>query len=311
MSNSRKNKKYQDYSKSKHKTKNKKRKSSSHSSGPMSVKYNSWLKASMALKKGNVRPKMEDRILIEKFNAENHTFYIFMVLDGHGGYHVASFFQSNYIKVFKSFLKKQGVFDIRKTISDSFKYIDNLVKKYQSGTTVSMLMVIDDPRSMWLAHVGDSSAYGVKVKGQKSHSVQLLTKLHNIENKSEKVRIVKSEHHETTESGYVATKSGDMLAVTRAIGDSDFGPIIKSSPTVRKLNNSFDVIMIGTDGIWDVMNGSEVWNYVKPLYKNGDWRSSAYKLNKYRNEKYDQHDNTSIIFVYLDYNFTQTSSNQA
>lgn len=262
------------------------------------VRYTPWLKVSAAMMKGEARETMEDRILITKFTLERHTYYIFMVMDGHGGHRVASYMKNNYEVVFKTFLKKYGVSDIRKIIVDSFNYINDKVKNYRSGTTASLLLIIDDPRNIWVAHVGDSSVYGVQC-GEDTQHIRLLTTNHNVSITSERRRIHRSEKH-GSERGYVTMETGDMLAVTRAIGDNDFGHVIKADPTVQRVVEPYDTFMICSDGIWDVMSGRDVWKFVCPFYKKNQWRQSAFRLNEYRNATFEQHDNTSVILVFVD-----------
>ena len=244
---------------------------------------------------------MEDRILVTKFTLERHTYYIFLVLDGHGGHSVATYTQQNFVKYFKRYLKQQGVGDMKRVISNTFTYINEKVKGHKSGTTASLLLIVDDPRTIWLAHVGDSSVYGVQCKNVNTPKIHLLTTNHSVSIKRERKRIRQSEDHEA-EEGYVTMESGDMLAVTRAIGDNDFGQVIKAEPTVKQMTDQYDVYMLCSDGIWDVMSGREVWKHLCPLYENGDWKYSAYAVNEYRNKKYEQHDNTSMILVYVDHN---------
>jgi serine/threonine protein phosphatase PrpC len=261
------------------------------------VKFTPWLKASAAMKQGNVRESMEDELLVTRFNSAGRPYYVFLVLDGHGGKSVAQYIKRNFVAEMRKQLRVVGYKNIRKVIQQTFCALNDGVKGYTSGSTASLMLVTGNPRKIWMAHVGDSSVYGIKCGG-KSIRTHLLTPNHSVKIASEKKRIDKSPHHEI-DGNYVATPKGHLLAVTRAIGDNDFGSVVRAVPNVKQIKTKYDVYALASDGIWDVMSGKRMGQLVNRLQNQGVWKESAYLINEWRNKHYEQHDNTSLILVYV------------
>lgn len=265
------------------------------------VKFRPWLKASATVEQGNRRPSMEDRICISKFAYKNKTFFIFLLLDGHAGAQVADFASQHFAEIMGREVIRQGGHHTRIVIKDTFLEVNRLVSHFPSGSTASLLLVIEDKKhplkrpEIWVANVGDSTVYGVSYEsGARKLSVD-----HNVKVKAEQERILRDGTLAIID-GYVATPSGHMLAVTRALGDSDFGPIVTAEPHIVHVKHPYPLFVLASDGIWDVMNGKEVWQKLNPPKERRAWRDSAYRLNHWRNTTFDQHDNTSLIVVHLD-----------
>lgn len=266
-------------------------------------KFNTWLKASADAMKGDQRDYMEDRLTISSFKYKHQTFYIFLLLDGHGGAEVAEYVMQHFERCFAWYVTQHDGFRIRKCIIDTFNHLNSQVAaelETSAGTTASLVLFVErhnQPRTMpkvWVANVGDSSVYGVL---SRTNKVQRLTRDHNVELPSEKTRI---RNTYSIEDGYVCTDEGHMLAVTRAIGDLDFGAGVTATPSVFRVKVPYDTFILASDGIWDVMNGHAVWKELKAPRQRKAWREAALRVNQLRNERYSQHDNTSIIVVTVD-----------
>jgi len=271
---------------------------SSSSESKIHKRFHSWLKASATLEQGNVRETMEDRICISHFAFGPKTFYIFLLLDGHGGAEVADYVQEHFVDSLRNIVIRQNGHRIRECIRESFVHMDKRVRKMKSGSTASLILVVHSPPKkvdVWMANVGDSTIYGVN--GDK---VRKLSVDHKVTHGQEQKRILDTNSY-TIEDGYVCTDSGSMLAVTRALGDREFGDGILPEPTIKRLTTKPDIIIIASDGIWDVMNGKEVWARLNSKKEKKAWRDSAYRINKWRNEQHEQHDNTSLILLYIDW----------
>jgi len=265
------------------------------------VKFRPWLKASATVEQGNRRPTMEDRICISKFSYKTKTFFIFLLLDGHGGAQVADFASQHFPAIMSREVVRQHGHHIRQVIKQTFVEVNRLVSHFPSGSTASLLLAIEDKKKatqrpdVWVANVGDSTIFGLDhMSGARKLSVD-----HNVKMKSEQDRILR-EGSLTIVEGYVCTPMGHMLAVTRALGDADFGPVVTAEPHIVHVKHAYPVFVLASDGIWDVMNGKEVWQKLQPPKERRAWRESAYRLNHWRNTTFDQHDNSSVIVVLVD-----------
>lgn len=264
------------------------------------IRFRPWLKASATVEQGNRRPTMEDRICISKFVYKAKTFFVFLLLDGHAGAEVADYANTHFSEIMGKRVVHHRGHHIREVIRETFLEINRLVSHFGSGSTASMLLVVEDPRKkkpeVWIANVGDSTIYGISYEtGARKLSVD-----HNVLVPSELERISRDGSLSVVD-GYVCTPNGHMLAVTRALGDSDFGPIVTAEPTIKLIKHPYPLFALASDGIWDVVKGSDVWKQLNPPKERRAWRDSAYRVNRWRNATFDQHDNTSLILVYLDH----------
>jgi serine/threonine protein phosphatase PrpC len=165
-----------------------------------------------------------------------------------------------------------------------------------------LILIIDDlkkPKSpdIWVANVGDSTVYGAQKNSDKPIKI---SKDHKPSLKAEIARMQSCDKFDGIHEGYVKTQNGDMLAVSRALGDGDFGEMVTWEPTIKQVRRNYDAYILASDGIWDVMNCNQVWSALNHPKELREWKYSAGRLNHTRNQKYDQHDNTSLILIYID-----------
>ena len=282
------------------------------------VRFESWLKASATVEKGTRRKYMEDRVMMSNFQFKHKKFYIFLLLDGHGGSEVVDYVREHFTEILGRYVYHNKGHRLREAITNTFVEVDNRVKHMSSGTTASLLFIQDNPLQVWLANVGDSTVYGIveppknskrrrrrrKKNNKKSNEskvkIRKLSVDHNVKYTSERKRVEASDDY-SIRDGYVCTEDGHMLAVTRALGDSDFGNLITPKPSIKRIKTPYSIFVLASDGIWDVMDGRELWSQLHPPKERQAWRNSAYRVNTWRNEKYSQHDNTSLILVYVNY----------
>ncbi len=263
------------------------------------MRFNKWLKASATVSKGDQRPNMEDRILISDFTYLGKRYYVFLLMDGHGGEGAVDLVKQEFQHTLVGFLIESRGMRVRSVIQKTFEYLDQLITYHEleSGTTASLLLVIDNPKHIWLANIGDSSVCGIKIQGSAAQ-VRKLSLDHSVELKGERSRIEQDDDYEIDEDGYVC-RGEHALAMTRALGDRHLGPLVLPTPTIRRIKVDYDMFVLASDGIWDVMSGRKLWDRIKSGRERRAWRESAWRVNEYRNGKYAQHDNTSLILVYL------------
>jgi serine/threonine protein phosphatase PrpC len=272
------------------------------------LKIGKWLKVSATVEKGTVRKNMEDRIMISDFPFNTKHYYIFLLLDGHGGSEVADYVFSNFTTCFGKNLIITNGKRLRECITETFCQLDDDVKHLSSGTTASLLLIVtrDDKTKVpefWVANVGDSTIYGIVKNNKKKEKKQYVKKLsvdHKPDLPNEISRMEKHPDFKEVSEGYVSNHEGSMLAISRALGDSDFGEAVTPVPTIKRIKKPYDIYVVASDGIWDVMNGKQVWNMLNNPKELKAWKYSAGRLNHIRNQKYAQHDNTSLILLFVD-----------
>lgn len=141
-------------------------------------------------------------------------------------------------------------------------------KILEMGTTATTTLISGDV--LIVANVGDSGAV-LGFKSRNSYEGQWVTTRHWVMDESERKRVVDRWGKETTigEDGYLGIKRGPWagfeLAVSRSLGHklmSNYGVV--PTPTVRKmsLRSSDTVLIVASDGVWDVMDPTEAVRHV-------------------------------------------------
>ncbi len=201
--------------------------------------------------------------------------------DGHGSFgkdasqmcsaEVEKCIRANVRKIIKM---REDIPRVKKFLVEMFLTIQLRFKKNtkmydQSGTTAVCILQIEN--ELFIANIGDSRAVMCNIEGGEISAMELSND-HKPYNPIEKERIERS-------GGDVAPKEGTMgplrvwrrdeespgLAVTRTMGDLVGHKIgVSSEPEVEywKLMPEDYFIVLGSDGIWDVMSSAEVVGYI-------------------------------------------------
>ncbi len=263
-----------------------------------SKKFTPWLKASYSIFKGSVRENQEDRYIVDKFEVEdsklNGKYYLFVILDGHGGDEVAEYAKKKLKSILKSNLFES--LDIKQALEKTFKKVnDNVSKNYESGSTMSIILIRDheNKKEIYSANVGDSSIYAANTS---TKDIRKISWDHSTDLKSEKQRLEKHPELNIAEDGYVVHKQ-ESLAMTRALGDASFQDGISAKPTIQQIHKKYDMFILATDGIWDVVTSHKILEEINKYRSKINWKNMAKEILKWRNSEFEQHDNTSMIIV--------------
>jgi serine/threonine protein phosphatase PrpC len=233
------------------------------------------------------RKACQDRALLKTLKLENGSgeFIIAGVFDGHGidGHKVAAFVADHIWKVVLEQLNKDSE-DIVTVLDKSFHLVNKQLSSYAnrnrgsieialSGTTGTCCVVnLRNPVEIYVANVGDSQ--GILCS---ETMILPLTYLHNFEDPFECERII-------ARGGIVdqisanGTKAGPKrcfrsytspspgLAVSRSFGDTDahdIGCTCAPDITVLSREPGEDLIILASDGVWDVLGGAYVNNFLR------------------------------------------------
>lgn len=227
--------------------------------------------------KGEYRPMMEDAF----DNRPNGKTQFFAVYDGHTGAAAVTHCKNNLADTFFSseFFATNKV----KAFFDAFIKTDAGCTDISGTTAVCALL---DGQTLYIANVGDSDAVWYKKDGTR----KLLSYPHNIKDSEEHKRYVnlggKVRPHEFyrypqvveySEQGavienrqfvdlciYDATHTY-LLSMSRALGDHRFRPFISAVPFVNVLtpDGSEEFLVIGSDGLWDIINHTVVGQFIR------------------------------------------------
>ena len=240
---------------------------------------------------GNVRNYNEDTITAKKIyldsKLKSNYFYYFAVYDGHGGKGCSKYLQNNLHKKIKEFsIKgiKDAIDETEKNFLENVAVINGDLKDH-SGSCAIMVLLKD--RKCIIANIGDSRCILFKNK-----RLTFSTKDHKQNSYIEKRRIELAGgsiyHPKAITQIYQNGKlieipwrvSPGGLSVSRTFGDIEskdlkFGGkkgVVAAIPDITEfeLNENFNFMVIGCDGIFDVLSNNEILECIKIVLKSNE-----------------------------------------
>ena len=219
---------------------------------------NSWSVLEYAYKEepnSKYREYMEDKgKSIDGFN-NNNNIGIFCIFDGHGGREVSAYLQKNIINYFKEFLMEDN---IENNLINLFQIID---EKFNDdfyniiGSTACIIYITKEisKKCFYCANIGDTRCVLIQKNGAKRISYD-----------DRATDIAESNRVKNNGGIIFGGRVYGQLMLTRAFGDSGlkkYGVI--NTPHINKVDINMDdkYIIIASDGVWDVINENEVFNY--------------------------------------------------
>lgn len=251
------------------------------------------------------RPYNEDEfdVNINLGGGKGKSMNYFGLFDGHGGNQVSKYLKKNLQKYFtaediEADIGKSKAYD--RYITKVFEFVQNKLSDYHlpskaTGSTalITMFYKANSHRMIKVINLGDCRAVACTL----DNIAVPLTKDHKPTSYDEFKRI--------TEMGgkIVQEKNDDPringLAVSRAFGDLDSKPHVSHLPEIYDYDcRKFKFIIMGCDGIWDVLNNQDAVDLVLSEQDNKKSKNIASKLTQYAYDKNSQ-DNLTCIVIYL------------
>jgi len=206
----------------------------------------------------NGRQTMEDRHVIipvlqdylpDNLQAKAGCGSYYAVFDGHGGTDAASYATCHLLH--QLVLSPNYPDNIPLAFKDAFIQMDKnfLNKKSKSGATAVCCLMKED--KIYFAWLGDSEA--ILVRNGASISV---VAPHKPDRCDERARI---EGLGGAVIHWGTWRINGQLAVSRAIGDKEYKPLVSSEPDVTtvEVDGSEDFIILACDGLWDTLSYEE------------------------------------------------------
>ena len=260
------------------------------------TRYNQYIKEYYKCENKNskFRKEMEDITYtnINFMENKNHSISLFAIYDGHNGKFVSEYLNKNLPKILYSKIEKNE-YQIEKSINETFKEINLNLEKIpnakETGSTATLIII--DNNILYCANVGDSECYYIT----KDKIIQM-TKLHNCKNIEEIERV------KNNKGLFFNNRIFGSLSLTRSIGDTDYKEFgVSGIPNIKKeilTENYSKFIILGSDGVWDVIDES----YLNQIEKeNGillNAKDFCEKIVSYSIEKGSQ-DNISCVVIKL------------
>jgi serine/threonine protein phosphatase PrpC len=253
-----------------------------------------------------LRKENEDKFkIINNLSGENKEINDILfcgIYDGHGGKGISNFLYNN---VHNFFMSNEDEFSypystkfIYKVFDNMQKYLQNNKKKISEMQGSTCLIVIiykyNDELNIDIINVGDSRCMICR-----DNFGRTITKDHKPNWPDEKKRI-ENLGGKIYYDGY-DWRIGD-LSLSRAIGDNNCKPYVSHIPDIYnyKVLKNDKFIVLGCDGLWDVMNEQEVTNYILLEYYDNN-NKNINIANKLTNEAIyrGSTDNVTIIIIII------------
>jgi serine/threonine protein phosphatase PrpC len=225
----------------------------------------------------NINTNLENNII----NKEKNDFYFFAVYDGHGGKGCSIYLKENLHNNIKEF-SKQGIKEAIEITEEKFKVEQALNEKGEisdsSGSCGIMAMIQNN--KIIIANVGDS-----RLVLFKNGKVFFSTEDHKPNTETEKKRIKNAggEIYQTFTYFPLRQNGREIeapwrvlpgrLSVSRTFGDVEakdpkfggIGGVVMALPDITEfdLDDEFNFMVIGCDGIFDVLSNEEILECVK------------------------------------------------
>ena len=184
-----------------------------------------------------------------------------------------------------------------------------------SGTTCLLLFLFED--YIICSNIGDSICVLFNCSNEDRWTYDIISKIHKPDIQSEKDRILLNGgviHPYYDELGifegpnrvYVKGKTYPGLSLTRSIGDLEaekIGIISEPDIIIKKKDSTCKYLVLGSDGLWDVIKPYDVRRIVNPYFLKSDTNGACNALLKTACKNWDkegcERDDITIIVVFI------------
>lgn len=184
-----------------------------------------------------------------------------------------------------------------------------------SGTTCLLLFLFED--YIICSNIGDSICVLFNCSNEDRWTYDIISKIHKPDIQSEKDRVLLNGgviHPYYDELGvfegpnrvYVKGKTYPGLSLTRSIGDLEaekIGIISEPDIIIKKKDSTCKYLVLGSDGLWDVIKPYDVRRIVNPYFLKSDTNGACNALLKTACKNWDkegcERDDITIIVVFI------------
>ena len=184
-----------------------------------------------------------------------------------------------------------------------------------SGTTCVLLFILDN--KLICSNIGDSQCVVFNCSNEERWTHEMISVIHKPDVPKEKERILENGgviHPYYDEQGiyegpdrvYVKNKTYPGLCLTRSIGDllgEEVGIISEPDIVIKNIDSTCKYIILGSDGLWDMVKPYDVIRIVNPFFNKGDPEGACNALLKRAEKNWEkegcERDDITIIVVFI------------
>ncbi|KAE9616999.1 hypothetical protein Lal_00034141 [Lupinus albus] len=256
-----------------HKMKEKVLGSSDPDSGKGKSKVDKHITHGFHLVKGKSSHPMEDYVVAQFKQVDNHELGLFAIFDGHSGHNVPDYLRSH---LFDNILKEPDFWtEPLDAVKRAYTMTDSTILEKSGelgkGGSTAVTAILVNCQLLIVANIGDSRAVICQNGVAKPLSVdhEPTTEYEDIKNRG----------------GFVSNFPGDVprvdgqLAVSRAFGDKSLKKHLSSEPfvTMETIDDDAEFVILASDGLWKVMSNQEAVDAIREIK---DARSAAKHLTE-------------------------------
>ena len=218
---------------------------------------------------------------------------------------ITNIFLKNYTTILKNTSQK-----IDEDLNTSITYDIS-----QSGTTSVMLFLLND--QLICSNIGDSQCFIFNCDSEDLWTFEALSFPHLASDEKEQKRISEQggEIHPYYEQNgifegpdriYAKNKVYPGLVMSRTFGDLEakkIGVISEPDIIIKKIDSNAKYIVLGSDGLWDMVKPYDVIRIVRPFFNKGDIEGACQTLMKKAKQQWDkgedERDDITFIVVFI------------
>ena len=218
---------------------------------------------------------------------------------------ITNIFLKNYTTILKNTSQK-----IDEDLNTSITYDIS-----QSGTTSVMLFLLND--QLICSNIGDSQCFIFNCDSEDLWTFEALSFPHLASDEKEQKRILEQggEIHPYYEQNgifegpdriYAKNKVYPGLVMSRTFGDLEakkIGVISEPDIIIKKIDSNAKYIVLGSDGLWDMVKPYDVIRIVRPFFNKGDIEGACQTLMKKAKQQWDkgedERDDITFIVVFI------------
>ena len=212
-------------------------------------------------------------------------------------------------------------------LEENFNFIKNIIQEIDmkvnecnfdiqlSGTTCLLLFIFNN--QIICSNIGDSQCFLYHCSNEDRWTHEQLSIIHKPDIDSEKERIISYGgviHPYYDENGlyegpnrvYEKGKPYPGLSLTRSIGDLEaqkIGIISEPDIIIKKIDSTCKYIVLGSDGLWDMITAYDVGRIVNPFFSKNDIKGATQALLKKASKNWDKdgsdRDDITIIVAFI------------
>ena len=212
-------------------------------------------------------------------------------------------------------------------LEENFNFIKNIIQEIDmkvnecnfdiqlSGTTCLLLFIFNN--QIICSNIGDSQCFLYHCSNEDRWTHEQLSIIHKPDIDSEKERIISYGgviHPYYDENGlyegpnrvYEKGKPYPGLSLTRSIGDLEaqkIGIISEPDIIIKKIDSTCKYIVLGSDGLWDMITPYDVGRIVNPFFSKNDIKGATQALLKKASKNWDKdgsdRDDITIIIAFI------------